>query len=191
MNMARRVITTVIPRLDVWVINLLTPGGSAVLNETDSGVIRIMGSALVEPSTLILTSFATGVNNFWFGLVDFMPDDSLGTDSDDDSEDNHNDVDGFARRAVIDVCRSNVDVGELGGQGDDSRYEECKEAHAAGCKYGCGVMRREDTVSRDDGYQETSVVDHFDQGGVRDTLLLYAIASFCAHVFEDAVDYIN
>ena len=75
-----------------------------------------MGSALVEPSTLILTSLATGVNNFWCGLVDFLPDDSLGTDSDDDGEDNHNDVDGFARRAVIDVCRSNVDVGELGGR---------------------------------------------------------------------------
>ena len=111
-----------------------------------------MYSALVEPSTLILTGLATSVNNVWCGLVDFSLDNFLGTDSDENGDDDHNNVDGFSRRAVVDICRSDVDVGELGGEGDNSRDEECIETHAAGCKYGCSVMRREDTVSRDDGY---------------------------------------
>ena len=111
-----------------------------------------MYSALVEPSTLILTGLATSVNNVWCSLVDFSLDNFLGTDSDENGDDDHNNVDGFSCRAVIDVCRSDVDVGELGGEGDNSRDEECIETHATGREYGCSVMRREDTVSRDDGY---------------------------------------
>lgn len=141
-----------IPRVDVWVIALLVTGRSAVLNETNSGAVLLMYPALVEPSTFILTGLATSVNNVWCSLVDFSLDNFLGTNSDENGDDDHNNVDGFSRRAVVDICRSNVDVGELGGEGDNSRDEECIETHAAGCKYGCGVMRREDTVSRDDGY---------------------------------------